>query len=281
MLKSLIMALVAGTFLINSFAASKELIVDPENPKNWTGKVEFSAEHARKNGPCFVLYGGYPTPLIYNQYIPVNPAKTYVFKVKFRSLDAALPASGYMGFELYDAKKRMLRYFHVVHIGLKLSEVISAKKGDKFMIVKMIPDYGKIKNLRSAFYAKEDFSDVPNFDLSSPCKKVEKTEDGNLRLELAKPLAKDYPAGTAIRFHSPYGPPMYYLANGWMPAGEGKECTVILSGISDKAGAVSKQFWKGTVYARPFVWFGNWNRIPKKGAKLLVDGFSLVETDKP
>ena len=73
---------------------------------------------------------------------------------------------------------------------------------------------------------------------------------------------------------------MYYLANGWMPAGEGKECTVILSGISDKAGAVSKQFWKGTVYARPFVWFGNWNRIPKKGAKLLVDGFSLVETDK-
>ena len=70
------------------------------------------------------------------------------------------------------------------------------------MIVKMIPDYGKIKNLRSAFYAKEDFSDVPNFDLSSPCKKVEKTEDGNLRLELAKPLAKDYPTGTAIRFHS-------------------------------------------------------------------------------
>ena len=279
MLKSLLL-LTAGALLFTGCAAQKELVVDQTNPKKWSGKVEFSTEYARNNGPCFVLYGRYPTALIYNEYIRINPAKTYIFKVKFRSLDAALPASAYMGFELFDAQKRKLQYCHVVHTGLKHSEVVSAKKGDKFMIVKMIPDFHKIKNLRVAFNAKEDYSDIPNRDLSAACTKVEKMADGNLRLELRGALAKDYPAGTKVRFHTPYSPPMYYLTSGWMPAGEGKECTVVLSGISDKPGAPSKQFWKGAVYARPFVWFGNWNRIPKKGAKLLVDGFSLVEADK-
>ncbi|MBE6406118.1 MAG: hypothetical protein E7040_08865 [Lentisphaerae bacterium] len=279
MLKSLFL-LATGALLSIGCAAPKELVVDQENPKNWSGKVEYSREHARNNGPCFVLYGGYPTPLIYNKMFRIDPAKTYIFKAKFRSLDAALPASAYMGFELFDAQKRRMQYFHVVTVDLKYSEVVSAKKGDKFMIVKMISDFQKIKNKRAAFNAKEDFSDIPNMDLAPTCSKVEKTTDGNVRMELKSVLKKDYPAGTKIRFHAPYGPPMYYLTSGWMPAGEGKECTVVLSGISDKPGATSKQFWKGAVYARPFIWFGNWNRIPKKGAKLLVDGFSLVETDK-
>ncbi len=280
MLKSLFLLLAAGALLLTGCTTSKELIVDQANPKKWSGKVEFAPEHAGTYGPCFVLYGNYPTPLIYNEYIPINPAKTYIFKVRFRTLDPALPASGYMGFELFDAQKRKLTYSHVVHAGLGYSEVISAKKGDKFMIVKMIPDFHKIKNLRTAFHVKEDYSDIPNMDLSPACTKVEKTADGNLRLELRSGLKKDYPAGTKIRFHTPYGAPMYYLASGWMPAGEGKVCTAILSGIYDKPGAPGKQFWKGTVYARPFVWFGNWNRKPQKGAKLLVDGFSLVETDQ-
>ena len=136
----------AGTLLLTGCTTSKELIVDQANPKKWSGKVEFAPEHAGTYGPCFVLYGNYPTPLIYNEYIPINPAKTYIFKVRFRTLDPALPASGYMGFELFDAQKRKLTYSHVVHAGLGYSEVISAKKGDKFMIVKMIPDFHKIKN---------------------------------------------------------------------------------------------------------------------------------------
>ena len=265
MLKSFLSLLAAGAILSNINAESKELIVDQNNPEKWTGKVEFAPDHARNNGPCFVLYGPYPTPLIYNQYIPIDPGKSYTFKVKFRTLDAALPASGYMGFELYDAKKRKITYRNVVSVDLKLSEVISAKK---------------VKKLQVAFNAKEDFSDIPNFDISPAIKNAEKDENGNLRLELVRPLTKDYPAGTTLRFHSPYGAPMYYLASGWMPAGEGKECTAVLNGIFDKSGAPNNKFWKGTVYARPFVWFGNWNRRPQKGAKLLVDGFSLVETEQ-
>ena len=71
MLKSVIMLLAAGALFSNICAASKELLVDQENPKKWTGKVEFSAENARKFGPCFVLYGSYPTPLMYNDFIKI------------------------------------------------------------------------------------------------------------------------------------------------------------------------------------------------------------------
>ena len=226
MLKSFCILLMTGALLSNGYAAAKELIVNQDDPKQWTGKVEFSPEYARNKGPCFVLYGSYPTPLVYNRFIPVNPQKSYIFKVNFRTLDPALPASGYMGFELYNAQKRKLTFQNVVSVDLNYSEVVSAGKGDKFLIIKMIPKYEKIKNLKVAFHAREDYSDIPNFDLSATCKKVEKNADGTLRLELEKSLKKDYPAGTKIRFHSPYGAPMYYLTSGWMPAGDGKECTV-------------------------------------------------------
>ena len=75
---------------------------------------------------------------------------------------------------------------------------------------------------------------------------------------------------------------MYYLAPGWVPAGNGEERIVRLQGVNPHAGATGGRngvfrFWKGTAYVRPFIWFGNWNRLPKKGAKLLVDGFSMEE----
>ena len=65
-------------------------------------------------------------------------------------------------------------------------------------------------------------------------------------------------------------------------AGNGEERIVRLQGVNPHAGATGGRngvfhFWKGTAYVRPFIWFGNWNRLPKKGAKLLVDGFSMEE----
>jgi hypothetical protein len=74
---------------------------------------------------------------------------------------------------------------------------------------------------------------------------------------------------------------MYYLVSGWMPAGNGKDFTVKLQGINDKPGTGREKFWKGTKYVRPFVWFGNWNRVPGKDARLLVDGLSFEEVDTP
>lgn len=279
MLKPFLSLLIAGTLAVSGTLNAKELLVDQNNKAKWSGKVEYAADKTRGKGPCFVLYGPYPTPLIYKEFIQVDPDKVYTFKANLRTLDAALPASGYMGFELYDAKKRKMGFYHVAHLGLEQSEVVSAKKGDMFMIVKMIKDYQKVRVFRVVFHAEKDFSDIPNFNLSPGCKKITPTKDGNLRIDFAAPLKKDYPAGTTLRLHTPYGAPMYYLADGWMPAGDGKECTAVIHGIMEKPGTPRNKFWKGTKYVRPFVWFGNWNRKPEKGAKLLVDGLSLTETD--
>ena len=268
-------------FAILSFTIygnSKELLVNLQDLNQWIGKVELIKNHDKDNKPSFVLYGRYPTKLIYKNYIPINPQKSYTLKVSFKTLYPNLPASGYMGFEVLDANKRTITYQNIVVANLPYSEVISARKGDKYLIIKMISNFDKIKKVKVAFNAKTDLSDVPNFDLSPNCKKAEKTPDGNLKIELYAPLVKDYPAGTKIRFHSQYAVPMYYLAKGWMPSDKWKECVAILNGVNTTTSPSKTKFWKGTAYVRPFVWFGNWDRKPKEGAKLLVNGFSLVES---
>jgi hypothetical protein len=50
-----------------------------------------------------------------------------------------------------------------------------------------------------------------------------------------------------------------------------------LQGIS-KFGTPANQFWKGTKYVKPFFDFGNWDRIPPKGARLLVDDITFTKS---
>ena len=264
-------------------AAPRQLLVDQDNPENWKGMVKYAPGSARGKGTCFLLYGRYPTRLTFARMIPISAEKRYTLKACFRTVDPQLPASAYLGLELYDVKKRLIGHCHVVTYAGTESEVVSARKGDAFLIVKANPIYKKMKINVVAFGAKKDYSDIPNFDISPQTKGVKDMPDGNMQILLKKPLKKDYPAGTPIRLHSPWSPSMYGLASGWMPAGDGVERTAILEGIKSVPGTRQEkicQFWKGTKYVRPFVWFGNWNRKPKKGAQLLVDGFSFVEEDK-
>jgi hypothetical protein len=278
-MKTLILLLAAAACTVS--AGTRQLMVDQEKPESWSGRmVKFAPEHARKKGPCFMLYGRYPTSLIYNKKLPVSPDKTYVYKVSFRTLDAKFPASAYLGLELYDKNNRLMGFRNVSVMSLE-SSVVSAKKGDRFMIVKKFPSFEKIKRAAIAFNARKDYSDIPNFDVSPQTVAMKADGKDNVRIEFRAPLKKSYPAGTPIRLHSPFSPSMYYLVSGWMPAGDGKDFTVKLQGINDKPGTGREKFWKGTAYVRPFVWFGNWNRIPKAEARLLVDGLSFEEIDAP
>ena len=278
MVKNLCTVLLLLFAISSIYANNKELLAN--DIKKWIGKVELSPKHSKENSPCFVLYGRYPTKLIYKDFFPIDKNKSYSFKARLRTLDEKLPASAYMGFEVLDAKKRQITYQNVVTVPLNYSEVILAKKGSKEVIIKLIPNFEKIVKQKLAFNAKEDKSDIPNFDLSPRCKKVTKIDDNTIKIELIQPLTKDYPAGTKIRVHSCYAVPMYYLVSGWMPAGDGKECVAKLDGVANIPGANKLSFWKGTAYARPFIWFGNWNRKPQAGAKLLVDKISLTESSQ-
>lgn len=260
--------------LLAGCVAPQELITDRNNRENWEGKVEFAPQYDRGNGPTFMLYGKYPTPLIYKKYFEISPEKTYTYQVSFRSLDAKFPASAYMGFYLYDSKMRSITFRNVHIMKNTESEVVSARKGDKFLIIKNIPNFRAPKRFSLAFNAKKDFSDIPNFDLAPACAKILPDGNGNLRVELRRPLKKTYSPGTPTRLHSAFSTPMYYLASGWMPAGDGKTCVAVIKGILSSHGTSRVNFWKGTKYIRPFIWFGNWNRKPKKEARLLIDNIS-------
>ena len=271
--------LLISAFFLCGCSSARQLMQEIEKAEKWQGHVEFAPEYARDKGPCFVLYGKYPTRLVYKDFIPVDPGKIYTLKASFRTLDPNLPASAYLGLNLYDENKHIIGHYNVQACSNTDSEVISARKGDKFLTVRMIKNYDKIKYSAVAFNTKKDFSDLPNYDISPQCAKMSADKDGNLRIDLKYPLKKDYKKGTPVRLHSPWSPSLYFLASGWMPAGDGRDCTAVLHGILNGPGVPHKKFWKGTKYVRPFVWFGNWNRLPKKGAKLLIDGFSFEESD--
>ena len=72
-------AVLCGVLSVNA----QELIVEREKKENWGGKVEFAPQFDRGKGPCFVLYGKYPTALTYKKYISVDPGKKYTYKVLF------------------------------------------------------------------------------------------------------------------------------------------------------------------------------------------------------
>lgn len=278
MMKTLLMLVLTAMTASGLHAA--ELLTGTEDPASWKGMVQFAPESIRGRGPCFVLYGKYPTALIYQKLIPVDPAKTYELKVSFRSVSEDLPASAYLGVELYDAQKRLIAIRNMWARAGSESEVVSARAGESFLTLRMIPDFAKFKTCVVAFGAQKDLSDRPNFELSARCAGMKEDEDGNLRIELKKPLEKSYPAGTPTRFHAYYPHSMYDLVSGWVPAGPGADHTIRLYSegyAPGGTGGKTRQFWKGTKYFRPYIWFGNWNRKPKPGAKLLVDGWSVTE----
>jgi hypothetical protein len=266
------------TVLLSSVTAKdikKVNLIDCENPGDWTGKVLLNKKIKRNGEYSFESFGKYPTSTEYKKFIPIDPAKTYTLTCYLRSLDPENPASAFMGVYMFDKNKQRININNVAVIKGTESELTApAVKGSKEIIVKKNPKYLKFKHWAVAFNAQTNYSDLPNFDLSSRGKAM-KVEGDKIILILRSPLKKSYQAGTRIRLHSPWGAPFYWVAQGWMP-GEWKKFSTTMKGIADY-GTPRNRFWKGTKYVKPFVWFGNYNKKPKPGAKLLIDDFTFVK----
>jgi len=251
-------------------------LIDCENPKAWKTKAKLNTKIKRSGKYSFETFGKYPTRTDFRRLIPIDPVKTYTLTCYMRSLDPKQPASGYMGLYMYDKNKRLIAYNKVaVYAGTESELVAPAAKGSKEIIIKKNDKCLKIKNWLVAFNVQKNYADLPNFDLS-PRGKEMKVDGDKIKLTLRSPLKKDYKTGTKIRIHSPWSAPFYWAAQGWMP-GEWKKFSVSMKGIANH-GVSNKKFWKGTKYVKPFIWFGNWDRKPKAGARLLVDDFSFTES---
>ncbi|MFA6930101.1 MAG: hypothetical protein WCT05_07220 [Lentisphaeria bacterium] len=249
-------------------------LIDSEDISAWSGKVLANREIKLSGEFSFETFGKYPTETIAKEFIPVSPDKTYSLSGFMRSLSADNPASGYLGLKMYDKDKRYIGICNVATLTKQSALSAPAAIGDLQVLVKLNLEWLEIKHSAIAFNVQKDYSDLPNFDLSPQVSEF--IQDGeNLKVVLKSALKKDYPMGTLVRLHSPWGAPLYWIAQGWM-TNEWQEFKTILKGEAEQ-GTSKNKFWQGTKYVKPFFWFGNWDRIPKEGARLLVDQIRFDE----
>ena len=137
--------------------------------------------------------------------IHVNPEKSYRITMKARKAADSKPSLLLVIFEPYTEEGGFIAMNHVADI--RNSHGILAKdvaEGSSEIFVR--PDnpkaYAPIKSWVICFNAKEDFSDLPNSDISSNIQAMEAMEDGTKKITFRAPLKKAYKAGTHVRIHA-------------------------------------------------------------------------------
>ncbi len=260
-------------------AAEEHHLLDGKAASTWSGMVKINEAVKLTGEGSFELYGKYPTELISSEMIPIDMGSTYTISAWMRSLEATLPASANMGLRMYTKEKRPITMQNVGAVyNSETALAEPAMKGTTELRIVGNPRWLEHRGNCVAFNVADDYADLPNYALSAPIKEV-LDEGEHYTIRLATPLSSDYPNGVKVRLHSPYGAPLYGAADGWIPA-EWTNFSRTLQGEA-RFGASGHQFWRGTAYVRPFVWFGNWNRIPEEGARLLVDKISFTSIPTP
>lgn len=208
--------------------------------------------------------------------IPIVPGMAYRLPGYFRSADMQKPASAYFGLQMYNAQKRAIAWKNVsVHKGTETTLSRAANAGDTVVVLQNAATWrGETNSSCIAFNIMDDYRDLPNFDVSELIAQVAKRGDF-YEVQLKKPLAKLYPAGTRVRRHDYWGDALFWVANCWI-GGEWEEHGTYIGGEA-KFGIPMNQFWAGARYMQIFVQLGNYNRVPIKGAKLWFDDIRLEE----
>jgi hypothetical protein len=141
-----------------------------------------------------------------------DPAVKYNVSVKVKQL-GKVPALVYIGFIPYDAKGRKIGPQHGYNNtkGSFTTLAAAVAKGAKSLSVKDASKWKKGPYYFVAFNAKEDMSDIPNFNVAGVITRIEKNGDG-YTITFSKALEKAYPAGTKVRQHRSGGTYVYTKA---------------------------------------------------------------------
>jgi len=171
--------------------------------------------------------------------------KTYRFRMEIRRTPGAAPAKCYIGNWSIKGGARMQPQQVMAVRQTEAALVEEAKAGDKVITIsrpKVWANNFKTKRWGVVFDIKADGGDLPNSTYNAIQAAV--VGKDTLKLTLAAPLKKTYPAGTATRFHST-GDGMY---GGWKGKVVPEEWTAIeweVSGIAESGNLVSK-WWHGS-----------------------------------
>lgn len=133
-------------------------------------------------------------------FISVEHNKIYKLSGMFKS-GANKAEKLYFGYAPYSSKKESISRQSVIHIKNTETELVKeCNIGDTVVYIKNAKNWVKNGNIAFDIDDSGNYSDLPNFNLSSKIFKI--TKAGEFwEIELLKPLEKVYPAGTKIREH--------------------------------------------------------------------------------
>ena len=215
------------------------------------------------------------TMLLLSDYIPVDAAKKYTLSIDAKCVaQADKKACFFVGYQPYTAHKRSIAPWSSFVVKNTATELAApVKKGDKVIKVKNGAGFVKIAHAVIVFDAKDDLSDLPNTKIVARGVTAIAKKDGFWEISLAKPVNRDFAAGTKIRQHSDSG--YLYVINRALVSDAVKNFSGTTNGFTDNGEWNGTKWPKGTAFVR-IVILSNWqssaaNVIEYKNFKVTVE----------
>jgi len=195
---------------------------------------------------------------LFSKRFNIDPAKKYTLKLSVRSINQKNEkdkSAVFAGFTVFDKKGRTIGSIHSAAVPGTMTEVVEdAAKGATVVKIKDGSKFAKKWGVIVAG-AKQDLSDLPNFNWLGNVKSIE-SKDGVWELTLEKPLARNVKAGTVVREHMRGG---YLYTAGIKHAG--KDWITMSGSISGvKAGSWNYKFWPAGAVKAQIVILANWTK---------------------
>lgn len=129
----------------------------------------------------------------------IDPDKSYLLSVRVKGLGDS-PTVAYLGVAPHDAEGRYIDSHNVNVIGSLTELAAACEPTDTVLKIRDCSSWRKGSTV-VAFDAKEDRSDLPNFNVSPSIKDIEE-KDGFFEVTLVNPVGAAYQAGTKVRQHA-------------------------------------------------------------------------------
>ena len=176
--------------------------------------------------------------------IPVDPASDYLLSGQFRG---GKSGRFVLGLECFDARRQPIAMHHVNPVPGTLTVLSApAKKGSDFIMIENGSAWEKIPGKVAVFHAKEDLSDLPNRNVHYYVTAVTR-EKGGWRVAFNRPLARNYPAGTAVRMHKEGG--VLQAIAFVKPSAKWELHDALVEKVSG-SGSLRERLWQGTKFVR-------------------------------
>ena len=182
--------------------------------------------------------------------LAVDPAKKYVISGEFRFLGTP-PRSFSVGFMPMTEKGRPIPPVSIHAVpGTETVLAAEAKAGDTVIKVSDAEKWNnKLPVCAVVFDAKEKFADLPNYAFAATKPGSIKKNGGVWEIELTKPLAKGYAAGTRVRQHLFGGTYIYAVSKYGKFGAEWQKYTGTVTGVTESTRS-DKAFWPATAKVR-------------------------------